>query len=1536
MKHIYLLFITLFIGSLGFAQVSENFDSFTSGGYGNYNYNNFDINNGLSESSNSRSGKAVRLKNQSNANLEYVGSDGNGKDGGVGTITFWYRSWDSSPTAEYVVESSINNGLYNQIGSSIATSSTSYAEWTHTLDDSSDDIKIRVRRTNGERLIIDDFEITDFSGPTCIAPTSQASTYNTTALGTTSATLNWTHGDGEEVLVVVKEGSAVDTDPEVGTTYTGNTTFTSGDPIGTGNYAVYSGSTTETVSITGLSEATTYHVAIYEYNTTDTCYLTPALTGSFTTEIACPTITGLSIDSFTDTTANISWTAGDTETDWEVVIQDAGTETPSGSETATTTNSPYLATGLTQNTAYEVYVRANCISDGFSTWAGPVNFTTPCGAITPPYSANMEINVPDTCWKEAGSGEISAGPGDIGNSDWRSNRSYAFGPSNAINLYQNNDREWLLSPTFDLTSGGPFQLEINVAVTNYSFSGTTTTDDSMGSDDEVQLLITTDGGITWSNLTTWNAANEPEVTGTEYIEDLSSYSGNVQFAIWASDGTIDNSEDYDFHVGKFKLGSLKDTDSHVKNPNSSIEANTIIASNVTTVATSAEAFSFIVEDLGTTDILPTNVTTMRFVPGPNNTADWSGHIQGITLYDENLVDYTPSATITDTDIILDFDTPITIANGTSLEFVLGFYLNTTNIVDESIIQFQIDAASNGFAANNNGSGFADPFSGSVIGENITIDVEAIEIAFSEQPSNTFVNEMMTPDVIVTAIDTNGNIDVNYDLDIEITSTGTLSGSPLVATSVNGVATFVGVTHTALGTALVLTADDGLYPTINSTPFDIEAIPVGPVVIAIQDFDNTTPEWTYTNEVSFFDNTWGGDGYYGIINIASASPIDYENMQGNILGENDLDDEDDYGTSGFATTTLATIDISTYNNVELTFDWDVVGYNANNDDARYEVFFDGVGQGTVYLLDGNNSDENGEGTVTISIPDTVNNISLEIEIRNNGSDGYSGFDNFKLEGEVISNSTDYTYNGTWSPSDPNGTATANDDITIASGDAIISTNTTANSVTVNPGAAITVDDIATLTVSNGLVLESTSSSFSSLILDGDISGTITYERYANAYNNGAGGGNDLIAPPLSGQTWPNFLTTGSNSTDLLDNGATAPTTYAFAPFDKSASAYVNYTDATTATLNSGLGYRVATDSGANLTFTGSAADTDVTIAIENSGSSYASWNLIGNPYPSYLDMEAFLEYATAPEQRNIDLMESGSGIYGYDGTSNGWTTYTLANASGILIAPGQGFFVASDAASADLYFTTEMRTTGSSDDFISGRNATNELTYLKLKASTANQSYNTDFYFNTNSSSGLDLGYDAKIWGGTAPSFALYSHLVEDNTGLPIALQSLNTTDLSEVSIPLGVHANQGEQLTFSIAESTLENNVNVYLDDTEANTSTLLNSEDYVLTPNSDLSGTGRFYLRTTETTLSTIDNHFDHLNIYSNKADKTIVIAGQLLAPTTMKLFDMQGRTVSHIILDNTRGSMQSIDVSNLNAGVYVVQLDNGTQLKTQKIIIN
>ena len=73
--------------------------------------------------------------------------------------------------------------------------------------------------------------------------------------------------------------------------------------------------------------------------------------------------------------AVVSWTAGESETAWEYVLQPQGTGAPTTAGTPTTEN-PLTISGLSSGTAYEVFIRADCGAGDFSAWTGPANFAT--------------------------------------------------------------------------------------------------------------------------------------------------------------------------------------------------------------------------------------------------------------------------------------------------------------------------------------------------------------------------------------------------------------------------------------------------------------------------------------------------------------------------------------------------------------------------------------------------------------------------------------------------------------------------------------------------------------------------------------------------------------------------------------------------------------------------------------------------------------------------------------------------------------------------------------------------------------------------------------------------------------------------------------------------------------------------------------------------------------------------------------------------------------------------------------------------------
>lgn len=121
----------------------------------------------------------------------------------------------------------------------------------------------------------------------CTPPNTQASAFNVVSSTPTGVSCRITRGNGDSVLLLLKSGIAVNSNPLTGVSYNSNSSFGNGAQIGTGNYVT--AKTTDTVfSIFNLTENTTYFYALYEYKSSGLCYLNIPATGSFTTPCAAP------------------------------------------------------------------------------------------------------------------------------------------------------------------------------------------------------------------------------------------------------------------------------------------------------------------------------------------------------------------------------------------------------------------------------------------------------------------------------------------------------------------------------------------------------------------------------------------------------------------------------------------------------------------------------------------------------------------------------------------------------------------------------------------------------------------------------------------------------------------------------------------------------------------------------------------------------------------------------------------------------------------------------------------------------------------------------------------------------------------------------------------------------------------------------------------------------------------------------------------------------------------------------------------------
>ncbi|WP_107039175.1 fibronectin type III domain-containing protein [Brumimicrobium mesophilum] len=104
---------------------------------------------------------------------------------------------------------------------------------------------------------------------------------------------------------------------------------------------------------------------------------------------SCIAPTNLMVNSILATSANLSWTQIGSPIEWEVEYGVSGFTLGSGTNSIETTSTPSL-TGLNDDTAYDLYVRAICAPGDTSDWSNITTFSTPCNAFLAPFIENFD------------------------------------------------------------------------------------------------------------------------------------------------------------------------------------------------------------------------------------------------------------------------------------------------------------------------------------------------------------------------------------------------------------------------------------------------------------------------------------------------------------------------------------------------------------------------------------------------------------------------------------------------------------------------------------------------------------------------------------------------------------------------------------------------------------------------------------------------------------------------------------------------------------------------------------------------------------------------------------------------------------------------------------------------------------------------------------------------------------------------------------------------------------------------------------------
>lgn len=414
---------------------------------------------------------------------------------------------------------------------------------------------------------------------------------------------------------------------------------------------------------------------------------------------------------------------------------------------------------------------------------------------------------------------------------------------------------------------------------------------------------------------------------------------------------------------------------------------------------------------------------------------------------------------------------------------------------------------------------------------------------------------------------------------------------------------------------------------------------------------------------------------------------------------------------------------------------------------------------------------------------------------------------------------------------------------------------------------------------------------------------------------------LISSPVTNETYNDAWVTANN----IQSGSAVATNRGISTYDNTSmdinTGYWRYMQqGDSNTFNPAQGYALLRSVAGDYSFTGLYNSNDIGFTITQSDS---NWNLIGNPYPSYINIEEFI----AANASAID--DSFEAIYVWDASLSSYTALT----SGYL-QPGQAFFVNSALSSSTVNFTENMQSHQTAINFY--RQTVTDQS-IELTVTSNNESLSTIVNFYQGTTKGLDPGLDLGLFSGESFDFKVYTHLLEDNVNVDFKKQALPKDAIEDAVIPVGIKAVQDSELTFSATQFNLPTGISVYLEDTLENTYTELGEtgSSYSITLSESINGTGRFFLHTKSKSLHVDEQSISSsMNVYAIN-NQLLKITGIQSEKIELKLHTLLGKQVYYQQVVSIDESSKDVQIPVVSSGIYIVQLETEKGSLNKKIII-
>ena len=365
----------------------------------------------------------------------------------------------------------------------------------------------------------------------------------------------------------------------------------------------------------------------------------------------------------------------------------------------------------------------------------------------------------------------------------------------------------------------------------------------------------------------------------------------------------------------------------------------------------------------------------------------------------------------------------------------------------------------------------------------------------------------------------------------------------------------------------------------------------------------------------------------------------------------------------------------------------------------------------------------------------------------------------------------------------------------------------------------------------------------------------------------------------------------------------------------------------------------------------------------------NWNLIGNPYPSAIDADAFLAVNSTIATNTAHNAALDGALFlwsqntapstsanGNENMNFATSDYAVINAIGQTaggdgemptrhIPSGQGFFVVySDAATPDntigdisegeVVFNNSMRVTGSNNQFFRTSNKANKL-WLNLTSDNGVFNQILVAYAKGASDDYDGMAYDTPKNLSSGASAILYSTIENETKKFAIQGKAENSINKDEV-INIGYKTSINVPTIYTLSIAQLEggflNNTTIYLKDNLLNTLHDLKASDYSFT--SEVGEfNNRFQIVFNEALFennSVINENNLSIIEYKNGDIQFKLIASNKMS--NIKIIDLQGRVLYDFNVDSNN---ETFKLPNLSQALYIAKVTfNNNYVITKKSI--